>query len=179
MIRSPCWLVHLHCSLEEICMSNGRRLEVLAVAHTNTAAQFEQSFACSMEQIGTLGLNGALRQHSAEAGVDLSVDGVEPQTSASPPGPVPRVAVVPQDVSMPSPTQPDLDSSDGGGRQSQAPPPVQPSVPGPSNSTGCALSAGQSAQQFGSCTALQGAAPDFQLLWSIPNDILQSAGGRR
>lgn len=154
---------------------------MLAVVCTSEKTHIEQALACLMWQIGTLGPNGALRQHSAESGVDLSVDGSQPQTSASPPGPAPLVSVVPQEVSTPSATPQDLDSSDERGRQSVASPPVNSLVPSPGPSTGCALPAGlnQPAQQYGSCTTLQGAAPDFQLLWSIPEDPVQPVGGRR
>jgi hypothetical protein len=176
-------LTRFPCSIVSICCGNMR------MNTANMCTSFPSPCPqkrCLGLQFGTLGRNGALREHSAASGVELSIPGTA--SSASPgPGlgaaapslpPSNNSGLLPASANgSPAPTTGDSDPAD-------PPSPAQASAqaPSPGNSPVCTLAAGpgQAEVPYSSCTVLQGAAPDFQLLWSVPSDsAAPAAGGRR
>jgi hypothetical protein len=129
-------------------------------------------------QVGNQASNGALRKHSTASGIDLSMP-----ESAPAPGPLSDSAPPPASIPIlpasaggsPSPME-NEDDREGATAPAQAP------APSPGNAVDCNLAAGpgQAPVAYGSCTSLQGAAPDFRLLWRIAAENPDVAtGGRR
>eukprot|EP00884_Botryococcus_braunii_P017823 jgi/Botrbrau1/4724/Bobra.0218s0038.2 len=137
-----------------------------------------QGIISSIVAVGNQASNGGLREHSTASGIDLSIPAPAPAPgplldSAPPPASIP---ILPASAGgSPSPMENEDD-------REEATAPGQASAPSPGNAVDCSLAAGpgQAPVAYGSCTSLQGAAPDFRLLWRIAAENPDVAtGGRR